>query len=155
MQIATALMHRPDALVLDEPFSGLDPLAVDTMVSLLRDEAAGVPVLFSSHQLELVESLCDDLVILSHGRLVAAGAVADLRGQQTDRYRVVLAGHADARLLRRLPELTVVDVDGSTALVEIDGAPEKVLEVIQRGAPVAEFARVVRPLAQIYREVVR
>ena len=73
----------------------------------------------------------------------------------TDRYRVVLAGHADARLLRRLPELTVVDVDGSTALVEIDGAPEKVLEVIQRSAPVAEFARVVRPLAQIYREVVR
>jgi ABC-2 type transport system ATP-binding protein len=82
VQIAAALIHRPSALVLDEPFSGLDPLAVDAMVGLLRDEVPPeVPVLFSSHQLELVERLCDDLVILSTGSLVAAGTVEDLRGR--------------------------------------------------------------------------
>ncbi|HET6651137.1 MAG TPA: ATP-binding cassette domain-containing protein [Nocardioides sp.] len=157
VQIAAALMHRPDALVLDEPFSGLDPIAVDSMVSLLRDEvSAQVPVLFSSHQLELVENLCDDLVILSRGRVVAAGAVEDLRRREADRFRVVLAQGSDAGTLRDLPELTVLDAAGPEALVELrEGPPEKVLEIIQRTAPVAEFARVVRPLAQVYREVVR
>jgi ABC-2 type transport system ATP-binding protein len=157
VQIAAALMHRPDALVLDEPFSGLDPLAVDSMVSLLRDEvSARVPVLFSSHQLELVENLCDDLVILSRGRVVAAGSVEELRGREADRYRVVLVHGSDAGALRDLPELTVLDAAGAEALVELrGGAPDKVLEIIQRIAPVAEFARVVRPLAQVYREAVR
>ncbi len=105
VQIAAALMHEPDALVMDEPFSGLDPLAVDSMVSLLRDEVSPeMPVLFSSHQLELVENLCDDLVILSHGKLVAAGAVADLRGREADRFRVVLGpGRRRGRAARPAP----------------------------------------------------
>ena len=74
VQIAASLIHRPDALVLDEPFSGLDPVAVDAMAALLAKEAGDKPLLFSSHQLDLVERLCDDLVILSRGRVVAAGA---------------------------------------------------------------------------------
>jgi ABC-2 type transport system ATP-binding protein len=157
VQIAAALVHGPEALVMDEPFSGLDPIAVDTMVSLLRDEVTPeMPVLFSSHQLELVENLCDDLVILAGGRLVAAGSVDDLRGRQAERYRVVLAGGADAGALRDLPQISVLDAQGSEALVEIiDGPPEKVLEIVQGIAQVAEFARVVRPLAQVYREAVR
>ncbi len=160
VQIACALMHRPEALVLDEPFSGLDPLAVDAMISLLRDEVGSeVPVLFSSHQLELVESLCDDLVILSGGRLVAAGPVDGLRAEQAARYRVLLAGDGAGTRLRggeRLDGLRVLEVDGAQALVELDGlAPEQALGRLQDGyGPVAEFARVVRPLSQIYREVV-
>jgi len=157
VQIAAALMHRPEALVMDEPFSGLDPIAVDAMVSLLRDEVtAEMPVLFSSHQLELVENLCDDLVILSHGKLVAAGSASDLRGRETARYRVVLAGGADAGLLRDVPEVTVLDAQGSEALLELgESPPDKVLEIVQRTSPVVEFARVVRPLAQVYREAIR
>lgn len=84
VQIAAALVHRPQALVLDEPFSGLDPIAVDAMVELLQREAVDIPLLFSSHQLDLVERLCDDLVILSRGKLVAAGSVQDLRGETGD-----------------------------------------------------------------------
>ena len=62
--------------MLDEPFSGLDPMAVDSMVDLLREYTRdGVPVLFSSHQLDLVERLCDRLVVLAQGRRVAAGTV--------------------------------------------------------------------------------
>jgi len=84
VQIAAALVHEPIALVLDEPFSGLDPLAVDAMVDLLREEVTPeVPVLFSSHQLDLVERLCDDLVVLSRGKVVAAASSATAPRRRT------------------------------------------------------------------------
>nr|WP_316043821.1 ATP-binding cassette domain-containing protein [Nocardioides sp. S-1144] len=86
VQIAAALVHRPSALVLDEPFSGLDPTAVDSMIELLRAEAGQLPLLFSSHQLDLVERLCDDVVVLARGRVVASGTVEDLRARGADRY---------------------------------------------------------------------
>jgi ABC-2 type transport system ATP-binding protein len=79
VQLAAALVHRPDLLVLDEPFAGLDPIATDLMARLLREEAArGVPVLFSSHQLELVEGLCESVAIIDRGRLVVTGSVDEL-----------------------------------------------------------------------------
>ena len=79
-QIAAALVHRPEVLVLDEPFSGLDPMAVETVQGVLADAAAsGAPVLFSSHQLDIVERLCDDLVIIADGRIRAAGTGDALR----------------------------------------------------------------------------
>ena len=80
VQLAAALVHRPDLLVLDEPFSGLDPVGVDVLSGVLREQvSAGVPVLFSSHQLELVERLCDVVVMIARGRVVASGAIDELR----------------------------------------------------------------------------
>src|SRR5690606_35856947 len=154
VQIAASLVHRPSALILDEPFSGLDPLAVDAMVNLLRDEVTPeMPVLFSSHQLDLVERLCDDLIILSGGRLVAAGSVEELQSSQDERYRIRLADQADAGALREVPGLEVLDAEDSSALVRLTTlAPEKALVAAQAVAPVVEFARVVRPLSQIFRE---
>jgi ABC-2 type transport system ATP-binding protein len=73
-QLAAALVHRPELLLLDEPFAGLDPVAVETLADVLRGEAArGAAVLFSSHQLELVEDICQEVAIIDHGRLVATG----------------------------------------------------------------------------------
>lgn len=155
VQIAAALIHRPEALILDEPFSGLDPLAVDSMVELLKGQDADVPLLFSSHQLELVERLCDDLVILSAGRVVAAGTVDELRGRGPDRYRIIL-DEADAAWLREVRGIIVRDVDGSSALVDLDGtsAPSLLAEVMAR-EPVREFAAVHQPLSDIFREAIR
>ena len=155
IQIAASLVHRPTALVLDEPFSGLDPLAVDSMVDLLQREGRDLPLLFSSHQLDLVERLCDDLVILSRGRLVAAGPVDELRRRGADRYRVVLDGE-DAAWLRDLRGVAVRDVDGSTALLDLDGltAPELVRRVGERSS-VLEVARDHQPLSEIFKESVR
>ncbi len=80
VQLAAALVFGPDVLVLDEPFAGLDPVAVDVMAGVLRERAdAGVPVIFSSHELELVERLCDRVGIIDHGRMVACGTVDELR----------------------------------------------------------------------------
>jgi ABC-2 type transport system ATP-binding protein len=142
------------ALVLDEPFSGLDPLAVDTMVELLQDELhPELPVLFSSHQLELVERLCDDLAILSGGRVVAAGPVEELRSQETPRYRVVVAEGGPDRL--RSAGFELLSSEGAVAVLEGDGQPpDQLLDAVRRAAPVAEFSRIVRPLSQIYRDVV-
>jgi ABC-2 type transport system ATP-binding protein len=157
VQIAAALVHHPTALILDEPFSGLDPLAVDAMVALLRDEVTPeLPVLFSSHQLELVERLSDDLVILSGGRVVAAGSVQELRAGERNRYRVTLAPGADAGALHRLdgvPEVVVQD--GGAVMTLGDSSPQEVLAGLVQQVPVAEFARESRPLAEIYREAVR
>ena len=156
-QIAAALVHHPTALILDEPFSGLDPLAVDAMVALLRDEVTHeLPVLFSSHQLELVERLADDLVILSGGRVVAAGSVEELRAGERDRYRVRLAPGADVHALHRVAGVPEVALqDGGAVLTLGDHPPQEVLSRLVRELPVAEFAREARPLAEIYREAVR
>ena len=87
VQLAASLIHDPDVLILDEPFSGLDPVAVDVMSTMLTDRARqGVPVIFSSHQLDLVQRLCDRVGIVTRGRMVAEGTVAELRDQGPIRY---------------------------------------------------------------------
>ena len=156
VQIAAALVHEPIALVLDEPFSGLDPLAVDAMVDLLREEVTPeVPVLFSSHQLDLVERLCDDLVVLSRGKVVAAGPVADLAAGPSLTYKLVVDG--DAGWLRDVRGIQVRDVAGGTALfdVEDDGVAQQVLQQsISRGS-VLEFGPERVALSDVFREATR
>ncbi|MCT2061931.1 ABC transporter ATP-binding protein [Dietzia cinnamea] len=154
VQIAAAVIGEPGFLVLDEPFSGLDPAAVDSMVDLLREHTTrGVPVLFSSHQLDLVERLCDQLVVLARGRVVSTGTVSELRSRGRVLHRLVVGG--DAGWVRALPGVHVVDVDGPAALLELEGpgSTDLVLrEAMARGS-VSELARVVPSLSDIYREV--
>ncbi|MEU5550567.1 MULTISPECIES: ABC transporter ATP-binding protein [unclassified Micromonospora] len=154
-QIAAALVHDPEVLVLDEPFSGLDPMAVDTVVAVLRERAAaGAPVLFSSHQLDVVERLCDDLVIIADGSIRAAGSRDELRAAYTTpRYELVV--ETDAGWLRDQPGVTLVDLDGARAVVDLTpGADEQVVlrAALERGA-VRTFRPVTPSLAEIFREV--
>jgi ABC-2 type transport system ATP-binding protein len=155
VQILAAVLSDPVALVLDEPFSGLDPVAVDAMTDLLREHTLrGVPVLFSSHQLDLVDRLCDRLVIMARGRVVAAGTADELRRGSAHRHRLVLGN--DAGWLRDFPGIHVVDVDGPRATFELlDNAVEQPLlrEALQRGG-VREFSPVVPTLSELYREAV-
>ncbi|WP_265442898.1 ABC transporter ATP-binding protein [Flexivirga meconopsidis] len=154
VQVIAAVIARPRLLVLDEPFSGLDPQAVDDMVELLREFTRdGVPVLFSSHQLDLVERLCDRIVILSRGRVVADGAADDLRHSGPVRHRLVTGG--DVGWVRDLGWLQVVDVAGDRAIVQL-AAPQDtdrlLAEAMRRGS-VRELAELVPSVADIYREV--
>ena len=154
VQIAAALLHRPSVLILDEPFSGLDPAAVDSMVELLRERTSeGVPVLFSSHQLDLVDRLCDNLVVLKAGRVMAAGSSDQLRANAPRRHRLTVS--PDAGWLRDEPGLRVIDVAGPTALLEFDGGAgaQHVLAAALTRGTVEEFTPLRPTLSDIYREV--
>jgi ABC-2 type transport system ATP-binding protein len=111
VQLAVALVHDPELLVLDEPFSGLDPVAVRTMVDVIGERAAdGAAVLFSSHQLDLVEDLCEDVVIIDRGRLVLAGTVTHLRDEAPTREVAITwsDGTSDRRKVDRDADLEAV-----------------------------------------------
>lgn len=156
VQICAALVHEPDLLILDEPFSGLDPLAIDTVLGVLRDAAGrGVPVLFSSHQLELVERLCDDLVIISGGTTAASGDRKSLQARfSTPRFELEVDG--DAAWVRDLPGVEVVQVGGGRVVFDVaesEQAQRVLAEAVRRGQ-VRTFGAVVPSLAEIFREVI-
>jgi len=156
-QIAAALVHNPEVLVLDEPFSGLDPIAVETVSSVVKDYAAsGAPVLFSSHQLDIVERLCDDLVVIADGTIRASGSREGLREQHsTPRFDLQLDG--DAGWIRSEPGVTVLEFDGGYALFDVDD-PAVAQRVLQRAistAPVLHFSPVTPTLSQIFKEVIQ
>ena len=156
-QIAAALVHDPEFLVLDEPFSGLDPIAVEVVLTVLKEHAAaGAPVLFSSHQLDLVERLCDDLVIIAAGEIRANGSRERLRDQfSTPRFEI--STDADAGWMRAVDGITVIGFDGGEAVFEADSdaASQAVLrEALSRGA-VHSFGHLRPTLASIFKEVVQ
>ncbi|MFY9713775.1 MAG: ATP-binding cassette domain-containing protein [Microbacterium sp.] len=156
-QIAAALVHDPKVLILDEPFSGLDPLAVDVVAGALHSRAAeGAAILFSSHQLDVVERLCDDLIILAGGTIRASGSREALRAEHAnDRYELISAG--DAGWLRAEPGVTVVDFEGGYALFDADGpeTAQRVLRSAVERGDVAGFAPRHPSLAQIFKEVIQ
>jgi ABC-2 type transport system ATP-binding protein len=156
MQLAVALVFDPDVLVLDEPFAGLDPVAVDVMTAVLRERAqAGLPVIFSSHELDLVERICDRVGIIDHGRMLACGTVDELRRGGPARVWVD-APVAPSAWPDHLQGVTVVSRDGTRALLELaPGSDDQViLQAALATGPVREFRQAQPSLAELFRDVV-
>jgi ABC-2 type transport system ATP-binding protein len=156
-QLAVALVHDPELLVLDEPFSGLDPGGIDDMSSILAERAAaGVTVLFSSHQLDLVEGLCEAVAIIYRGRLVVAGQVADLRRGDRPRLAVRVAGDRagawSAGLSPSLGTVESVRPDG-TAEISITNAADSqaILDLARAGGAIEHFAYENQSLSEVFR----
>ena len=146
-------------LVLDEPFSGLDPMGVDAMAAVLRARVdAGAALVFSSHQLDLVERLCDAVGIIRAGRMVADGTVEQLRGTTVPRYRVqVDAGNGwIEKLATEVPGLSTVEADDRTALVELTdgGDDQRLLDAARRLGSVRQFTPVRPSLVELFRDAV-
>jgi ABC-2 type transport system ATP-binding protein len=160
VQLAVALVHDPEVLVLDEPFSGLDPVGVDVMSGVLRERAdKGVPVVFSSHQLELVERLCEDVAIINHGRLVAAGAVEELRERGragAEQVRVRVEGDGDGAWVAGVPGAELAEAGARGLLVRLSGpgGPEAVLDAARRAGTVTHFSLERPTLADLFRAAV-
>ncbi len=155
VQLAAALVFDPDLLVLDEPFSGLDPVAVDVMSEVIVEKAAdGVPVLFSSHQLELVQRLCDRVGIIAKGRMRALGAVDELRSAGGLRLRID-APRAPAGWADGIAGVLSADYADTTVL-RVDGAhdDQAILSAALATGPVHGFVSETPDLTELFREVV-
>ncbi|MBD0862373.1 ATP-binding cassette domain-containing protein [Gordonia sp. zg691] len=156
VQLAAALVHDPDVLVLDEPFSGLDPVAVDVMSDVLKEKAAeGIPVIFSSHQLDLVQRLCDRVGIITRGEMRALGTVDDLRSR--DGVTLEVTGpRSDVSWADSLPGVRRVTYGETTRLL-IDpelADDQQILSAALRHGPVHRFATSTPSLTDLFREVV-
>ena len=158
IQLGAALVHDPELLVLDEPFSGLDPIGSETMSAILRERAAaGVGVVFSSHQLDLVEDLCEDVVIINRGRIAAAGPIDELRAASSRRHlEVEVAGNANAWLGGQ-PRLSLIEARGDLArlLVPADVDLPAVLAAASAAGDVRRFSFQPPSLSELFMDVVR
>ena len=156
-QLAAALVTSPELLVLDEPFSGLDPVGVDTLAGVLQAQVdRGAAVVFSSHQLELVERLSDEVTIIDPGRVVASGTVGDVRRSRgAEQLKVALDGGGTA-WADGLAGATVVRRSGDEVVLELlaGGDDQDVLDAARRAGRVRSFRREAPSLAELFREVV-
>ena len=158
VQLAAALVHEPDVLVLDEPFSGLDPVGTDVLIEVLDHErrTRGVPIVFSSHQLELVERVCDRIAMIVDGRIVTEGAIDELRASRARRLiRVEVVG-APTDWYESIPGVRREgDVPGGVILELADGIDDqRVLDLARSVGEVRHFSLVRPTLAELFREVV-
>ena len=157
VQLAAALVHDPEALVLDEPFAGLDPTGIDAMGEVLVEQAhAGRCVLFSSHQLDLVEDLCESVAIIDHGRLVARGTVDELATSGPRRLAVRVEGDRRGAWARAIPGVTLSEVDGGEVRLVLDDSTDSdvVLDAARSAGRVTEFVFERRRLSEVFREAV-
>jgi len=158
IQLAVSLVHDPELLVLDEPFSGLDPIGVETMGDLLRRLAAdGVAVMFSSHQLDLVEDLCEEVAIIDRGAIVLEGAVRTLRTASPRRYLEVELRRGDSSWADDLPGTEVVGREGSRIRMATtdDADLESLAGRAAAAGEITQFSFEPPSLSEVFREAVQ
>ena len=153
LQLAAALVHDPEVIVLDEPFAGLDPVAVDELsVALAERAAAGRTVLFSSHQLDLVQDLCESIVMLSSGRTVLEGRVADLRASSGRRQLRLTLTATGRGWLDAFPEVAVVEDRADDLRLDLPPGtdPLAVLDAARAAGDVSDFGLDLPTLSQLF-----
>jgi ABC-2 type transport system ATP-binding protein len=151
VQLAAAMVHEPALLVLDEPFAGLDPGAIEFLSAVVRGHvAAGRNLLFSSHQLDLVEDLCDTITLVNRGRVVLNGDVRELKRRSPERYLRVDAtvepqwlGALGAVVVRR-------DASGTRLKLRPGSDAAAVLDAIRARTPVTDFAVEAPSLSEMF-----
>ena len=155
VQLIAALVNEPDLLVLDEPFSGLDPLAIANLSELLGEVAAtGTTVLFSSHQLELVEDICEDVVIIDHGRIVMSGDLDELRAALPQR-QVDIHYRGDTPDWAGLGSVEVVDAGEGHARLRVERDVDLAhLLGRMRATDIVSFAYQPPTLPELFRQAV-
>jgi ABC-2 type transport system ATP-binding protein len=157
IQFIAALLHEPDLIIMDEPFSGLDPvnaeLLMDTLVQLRKE---GKAVLFSTHRMDQVEKLCDAIAIIFRGKLVLEGSMREVKGRYP-RNRVQMVFEGDDAFLRSpavaeyksyagIAEITLTGAEAATSLLQA---------AVASGAKITRFEVVEPTLEEIFIETVK
>ncbi|HEX6298894.1 MAG TPA: ATP-binding cassette domain-containing protein [Acidimicrobiia bacterium] len=158
VQLAAALVHDPVLLVLDEPFSGLDPIAVETMSDVLREQAAaGKAVVFSSHQLDLVEDLCEDVAIINAGEVVVNGQVEALKDSAPIRHLELEIDGDPSTLVDFLDGVQRTETNGRriTAIISADTDVRGFIAHAQEQGHLRHFTYTTPSLSDLFREAVR
>jgi ABC-2 type transport system ATP-binding protein len=153
LQLAAALVHDPEVIVLDEPFAGLDPVAVAELSATLTDRVrAGRTVLFSSHQLDLVQDLCESIVMLDGGRTVLAGRVADLRASSGRRQLRLTIADGDRTWLAAFPQVRIVEDRADDLRLDLPPGtdPLAVLDAARAAGQVSDFGLDLPTLSQLF-----
>ena len=155
VQLAAALGHNPDLLVLDEPLSGLDPAGIDAIGKVLVEQARnGCCVLLSSHQLDMMEELCDSVTIIDHGRLVVSGSVDELATSGARRLQVRVEGDRNGDWANALAGVTVSERTGGAVRILLEDSVDSdvVLRAAMMAGRVTEFTFTRRRLSEVFRE---
>ncbi|MEE8421686.1 MAG: ATP-binding cassette domain-containing protein [Dehalococcoidia bacterium] len=157
VQLVNALLHDPELLVLDEPFTGLDPLAVETLGEVVTEQAArGTAVVFSSHHLDLVEGLCEDVVIIHRGSIVLEGTVSTLKAAAQRRHVEIEVQSTNGSWLPDGEAFEVVERRGDRVrlIVDRDADIESLLALARRAGTVIHFSFEPPRLSELFMEAV-
>jgi ABC-2 type transport system ATP-binding protein len=157
IQFITTVMHEPDLLILDEPFSGLDPINLQLMKDIvLERNQAGATVVFSTHNMEEAEKMCNSICLINRGRAVVDGELRKVK-ESFGRSSIVLAGHGELGFLKGLDYLDRVDLYENYAELRLkDGeAPGRLLQDAATRLEVSKFEIVEPTLRQIFIDLVR
>lgn len=141
IQFITAIIHEPDLLVLDEPFTGLDPINVELFMSVIREfKEKGKMIIFSSHRMEHVELFCEKLVILLKGKTVLSGSLKEIK--KNYRKKVIrINGNVDIDALKNCKGVIEVNVEAIDIIVKIesDEYVEDVFKIVKKGSDITKF----------------
>ena len=155
LQLCTALIGGPRLLILDEPFSGLDPINVRLFEDILHERrGTGATVLLSTHQMNKVEQVCDRALMMNRGHMVLHGSVREIRRRYADHGLVVRANGP----LAGIPGVRSVETANGEArlMLEPGATPDQVLRtLLDRGVAIESFAPAALPLEDIFVKVVR
>ena len=155
MQLIATLIHKPDFIILDEPFSGLDPLNTDILKKVIFDEQRrGATIIFSDHSMSNVSELCDDVVMINDGRIVLNGPIQQVR----DSYgltRIIVRCALSTEELRAIPHVLSADKrkDGGVELrIEDEKYGSEIFNFISKGSYVRTFDHEPPTLDEIFKE---
>jgi ABC-2 type transport system ATP-binding protein len=157
VQFAGTIIHEPDLLILDEPFSGLDPVNVELLKEIILEQrAAGKTIILSTHQMELAEKICDDICLINRSRKVLGGSIREVK-RAFSRHAVALRLEGGAEVLadRSLVSLVERHSDGiEVLLAEAANAQQLLQQLLAAGARIERFEMIEASLNEIFIEKV-
>lgn len=160
IQLATTLLHDPKIIILDEPFSGLDPVNAQLLKEVVNEQAAaGKILLFSSHQMAQVEEFCNDIAMINQGEIVLSGSLKEIK-RGYDRTSILVQGTDGAPLLPLLQELALpmvqhAEVKGDAVIVKVHAPGDKdalLQALVSAGASLERFQVLEPTLEEIFVE---